>query len=336
MANDIADAFLQTTGRLPMASAQAINDFFTQRRGGNTFNKWFNANAAGDAVLWDHRRIPDRPETAARFAAFWDDAGEVFGQTPNLMQFICLECIFVNEINADLVPIEEKVGRQGHPGLAYAFDAIPGVKRSYNTLSGNLTAFDLFRDPAYRQAHAGKPLASEFPTPADVEQAWKGEAWPQGFATSVDPAQTGFLQEADFYKFRGRGLIQTTGRANYTKLIHFIRSYTGNDPVLQQFARAWTNVDDKTAASTSSNDDWHRLFFSGRLELAKAAVRIHNQGGGGYLAIAVDDPALVNEESNATGSVFNMGLRISGSQKYAATFKNRVAKLCELLAPVVG
>jgi len=42
----------------------------------------------------------------------------------------------------------------------------------------------------------------------------------------------GFIMEADFYKFRGRGVIQTTGRGDYTVLIKYILQNAAALPAL--------------------------------------------------------------------------------------------------------
>jgi hypothetical protein len=332
MADDIAQEFLDRVAATRFADAAAIDAFFANTGAGANFIDWFNANCAGiDA--WADKRIAATPGCAQRFATFWDGAAEVFGAAPGLVQFVSLMSIFVNEVGGDLQPIEEKVGRQGHPGIAYAFDRIEGVKRSYNTLDGNRTAYDLYGDEDYRAAHGHKPLADRFPDPEQIADAWDGEAWPDGFPTATDPAQTGFLLEADFYKFRGRGLIQTTGRANYLKLIDFVKAYAGADPILRAQAAEWGPTPSDTIATTSSNDDWHRLFFSGTLVLARAAIRLHSAGAGNYLNLAATDAARLNATAhNAPGSVYYMGWRISGADGYAALFKRRVAQICETLA----
>src|SRR6185503_6287381 len=104
-----------------------------------------------------------------------------------------------------------------HPGIAYLLDIIQGKKRSYNTLAGNQTALQCLNHPRYISAHGALPMAARFTRTTDAR--WSGESWPSEVPSSRDPAVTGFLLEADFMKFRGRGFIQTTGRANYIALI---------------------------------------------------------------------------------------------------------------------
>jgi hypothetical protein len=330
MAADITEHFLKTSASLPMPSAQAINDFFARGTANGSFIAWFNANAAKRGA-WKNKSVPSTNVAQDHFKIFWDRASEVLSTTPNLLQFISLMSIFINEVGGDLQPIEEMVGNAQHPGIAYAFDAIPGLKHSYNTLKGNMTAFELFQDTDYRQANAKRAMADRFSDPASVAAAWQHEVWPAGFPTSVDPTQTGFLLEADFYKFRGRGLIQTTGRTNYLKLITFIKGYTGDDPVLAKYAKSWAGMNESAVATTSSNDDWKALFFSGTLTLAREAIKLHEQASGGYFKLDVNDPTVINAEDGRQGSVYRIGKRISGSDTYAQTFKNRVAQICALL-----
>ena len=310
MAGEISLDFIENQGNTIVSSSAAIDQFFAARQGGASFIQWFNQNV-GNRDAWLHKRIPASPECAAHFKTFWDGATDVFGNAPNMVQFICLMSIFINEVGGDLVPIQEKVGLQSHPGIAYAFDRIRNLKQSYNTMAGNRTAFDLFRDQTYRAAHGKKALAERFASPSDVDPAWKGEVWPGDFPTSTDPEQTGFLLEADFYKFRGRGLIQTTGRANYLKLIEFVKQYHGTDTVIREFADRWATTEPDTVATTSSNDDWHSLFMSPSLELAREAIKLHNKASGNYLNLAVADPATLTALGSQPGSIFRMGKRIS-------------------------
>lgn len=67
----------------------------------------------------------------------------------------------------------EKVGTAGHPGLAYAFDRIPGKKQSYNHANGNRDARKLFTDNTYVAAHRGKSGATRV-LQNGVDPAWAG------------------------------------------------------------------------------------------------------------------------------------------------------------------
>jgi len=330
MATPVTQNFLNQTANITFADAAAIDAFFATYQAGATFIAWFNAQR--DPALWSNKSISATPECTAAFANFWNNPASLFGAAgPTVMQFLCLMSIMINEVAGDLIPIEEKVnGPAGNPpGIAYAFNAIPGLKRSYNTLAGNRTALDLFNDPIYQTAHAAEAMAGDFAPPAAIDPAWGGEAWPAGVSTSTDPGVTGYLQQADFFKFRGRGLIQTTGRPNYAALINYIQAYTGTDPVIAGYATQRAGTAPDTVATQSTNADWHTLFFSGTLDVAREALALHNQNAGNYLALAVTDPAVLNGQ--APGSIYRMGLKISGAQTYATTFQSRVSQLCAVL-----
>jgi hypothetical protein len=94
------------------------------------------------------------------FHSFWNNIDDMTAGTVTPFQFLCLMSIFANECRADFTPKAERMGRAGFPGLSYLFDAIPSLKkRSYNTLTGNKTAFDCFNSPVYNTAHGSKKLA---------------------------------------------------------------------------------------------------------------------------------------------------------------------------------
>ncbi len=137
----------------------------------------------------------------------------------------------------------EGVSGWGHPGLSYPFDTFviqrPNeaafTKGSYNTGNGNHTAFASFHDPAFLAAFGALQPTSQAVRTSGSE---KGTVWPSSVSTNVD-AGTAFLQESDFYKFRGRGAIQSTGRAAYLPIVNFVRTYTGTDGTITAVNNRW-------------------------------------------------------------------------------------------------
>jgi hypothetical protein len=314
----ITNSQISAINSATFATAEQI-DVWSQRVLGNHFLAWFNANFAGKGP-WQGVTVVDTPANRLGFHAFWNNIDDVTGSTATPFQFLCLMSIFANECRADFAPKSEKLGRAGFPGLSYAFNAIPNLKRSYNTLAGNKRAFDCFNSVAYNQAHGAKPLAKRAMKTSDAR--WSGETYPRpDFPTDVTPNVTGYILEADFMKFRGRGFIQTTGRANYSPLIRFVKSYTGENNTLDFFSLRWRNLSDDAAADSSSNDDWDRLFTQSDLIIPAKAIGIHNQASGNYLALSGDPDQ----------AVFNMGKRISGGVAYANKFRDRVSQLINLL-----
>jgi len=300
-----------------VANAAAIDDFF-QNRKNQHYVKWFNSSIAGKGP-WAQVSLVDTPSNDTGFHEFWDQIPLLFGGADaSIVQFISLMSILSNEVRGNFTPQSERMGRTGHPGMAYLFDAIEGLKRSYNTLPGNKTAFECFNDAGYIAAHGSAALGSLAKT---TDARWSGAAWPAGIDTNPDPAVTGFIIEADFMKFRGRGFIQTTGRANYLPLISFTQSYPAGNATIDAIKAKWAGQTPDQVAFSSTNDDWDRLFQQTDLIIAAEAVRVHNVRSGNYLALSAD-PAVLN--GTGPGSIYNMGLRISGGVAYANLFKQRV------------
>ncbi|MCO6416678.1 hypothetical protein JYK14_10970 [Siccirubricoccus sp. KC 17139] len=316
---DIPPAFVAAAKPHRFASGPALLGFF-QALLGQDFTAWFEAKLARQEE-WQARDIP--AGAAAGFAAAWT---AVLAQRPcSLMEVLAFTAIMINETGGSFQPLTEKMGRQGHPGLAYLFDAIPGVKRAYNQ-APNLTAGQLFRDAAFNAAHGGKALGTRLAGSQDP--AWDGIVYPQAsIPTQPDPAVTGYVMEADFCKFRGRGLIQTTWRSGYRPLVGFVQAYAGPQKLVAEYRNRWAGLAPEAVLTASSTADWDRLFQQSDLVIPCAALLAHARAGG-YLPLAGEATVL---NGTGPGSVFNMGKRISGGDGYATLFKARLARLAMAL-----
>ena len=313
----VAPAIVGFCSAVQLNNCVQVDDFFQDQKAQH-YVEWFNATLA-DQGSWAGVRLVDSPSNDIGFHRFWNRINQIFGGTINLLQFVSLMSILSNEVRGDFTPQSERMGSAGHPGLAYLFDRIEGMKRCYNTLEGNQTALECFNNEDYISVHGGMAGATEFARTSDTR--WSGEAWPEGVSTGPDPAVSGFLIEADFMKFRGRGFIQTTGRANYAPLIDFAQNYSGDNATISFFRSRWSGFASDRVAFESTNADWDTLFQQTDLIVAAEAVRVHNVRSGGYLALSTD-AAVLNGEGK--GSLFFMGLRISGSTAYANKFRDRV------------
>lgn len=320
---ELSESFVASIRNLRFRNSDEINDHFEATHQA-AFPAWFNANR--DAALWKNKRIP--AAGAASFATAWNNAELIFGGPVSLMQFLCLTSIMINETGGTFEPISENFGFRGHPGIAYLFDKIPEIpKISYNQ-APNVTAGVLFNDPDFIAAHGNRVLADRLRNTTD--RRWNGMAYPQGdFPTSGNPNTTGFILEADFFKFRGRGLIQTTWRSAYTKLIKFVQDYEGEQPVINKHRAFWADMTLAKAATVSDNEDWDELFQQTDLVIASHAIALHNAGSARYLDLGTDAATL---NGRRKGSIFNVGLRVSGSPDYGATFRSRVLQLCAAMA----
>jgi hypothetical protein len=154
---------------------------------GQGFTAWFNSAVRGKPGFV--HTLLDGP-----FRAVFDNVGDLRDPALTLAEFIAFFCIFYNETGGTLRPIAELGGAK------YFFEThVPGgkTKKSYNHAPNRL---------AGDQLHELGVLAD----PADIE-LWNGTVWPDSAPAAVKTA----AERCDFFKYRGRGLIQTTWRTTY-------------------------------------------------------------------------------------------------------------------------
>ena len=314
-----------------------INNFFKQFNA-DSYVDWFNKNIAktqywAKGIAGGKGPVPLSKQS--NWEIVWANLPIIFGrQSVNLVEFLCIVSIMINETGGTFAPVSESVGSSGNPGISYAFNSISGIKSSYNTLNTNWTAYKLFNDPIYINVHGTKPMGSILKKTNDSR--WSGNLFPLGFSGKVENETdkfgktNGFIYESDFIKFRGRGYIQTTGRANYKPLISYVINYTGNDSTILSMKKAWSSYNGNldSIASASTNAQWDTLFNGPNFIIANYAVRVHSDIGNNYNVI---DPnqSMVNLQK----SIRNVALKIAGgnAKVYADVFLQRVLAQLNLI-----
>ncbi len=286
------------------------------------FFAWYNSVLSATAAFRHRGRAQNTAAINQHFTQFWDQIPNTFGRPQiSAIEFCALMSVSIQETTGDLTAAPEEMNgpNRPHPGLAYAFDKIAGLKQSYNT-TPNKTAYQLFTDPLFLKQHGGLPgSAVILNNPGGVDRAWSGQTWPASYpTTTVNPAVNGFVMAADFYKFRGRGVIQTTWRSDYKLLIGYILSgAAAGNSVLAALAQKWTGVVPGLAgdeqieaiATISTEADWTSAFGE-PLTLA-AGVSIDNNAKGGYLSLSHDAGVLLADK-RTKGSCLYMAAKING------------------------
>jgi len=249
----------------------------------------------------------------------------------NIYQFLAMVSIMINETGGQFRSITE------FGDAEYMYNYKSGVKGSYNcsnttskygTSLGNISAFELFHNPVFLNV----PARLSMYKPKNMgDEKWKGYTYPSNeprgkYVGSDGYSELGLIGECDFYKFRGRGLIQLTGRENYKNFIGFI---------IQNKTEIKTSIGQK---SLKIIDNW------GLDDLETIATKITNI----ELDILFADPSInvlvfrthgsnkilrnlytVNDSNSFLDLLYAYGKRIGGNDKYAKLFTNRVFEILE-------
>ena len=309
--------------RVRFSSGRDIDAFFRAKTGLD-FVEWFSRNVGGRGAWLNRQGGPvTMPATAAvkqRFIRFWDGIPLIFNTLQiNFAQFAALQSVIINETGGQMLPLAERVGTSGHPGIAYAFDRIDGLKSSYNR-HPNKTALALFNDPEFIQAHGQKPLGRQLARTTDAR--WGGDAYPTDAApTSTDPAVAGVVHEADFYKFRGRGYIQITWRNAYQWLIPSVQNYLGSDPIILHYRAQWQGLSLDSVATRSGNEHWDELFLHSP-EFPLSALRVFF----GHKSDSINKVVV-----NDWASVRRVACDVMCTDRYKNLFEQRVRQIFNAL-----
>lgn len=290
-----------------------------------TFPQFFNDKIRGNAYFRRNNALM----IETRFNQFWsnENINLIYGVNGiNLVEFCAMNNIIWKEVGPEYKPISENINsttNTPNPGVAYLYNRIDNIKSSYNVNDslGNKTCYELFNNNDYINAHNNKLFSDNLSNTNDTR--WQSENFPLGFSESpltqeVTLTTNNFINEADFAKFRGRGFIQITGRANYKRLINFIvNEYNGDDNTINTIKNKWINsVPSKNLdriATISTNTQWDKLFLNTSSKIAVYGIKIHAENAGNYHLIRPLSDLSTNQIRDG---VENMGYRINGSHRY--------------------
>ena len=304
------------------------------------FFAWYNKTLSGTAAFSHRGRARDNTEIRGHFTSFWDHLADTFGIKPiTFVEFCALMSVNIEETTGDLTSAPEEVNgmHHPHPGLAYAFDKISGLKQSYNdsTDGSNKSALELFEDDDFVAAHKMLPGAPRvLNRPGGIDPAWGGNTWPEGFDATPDESVNGFVMQADFFKFRGRGVIQTTWRSDYREVLKFILSADlSSQPDLLAVQQRWEAASGSRSGTKeleyiltiSRTDEWDKLFLN-PLILAQG-VHIDSMQKGNYLKLRHDVDGLSAGRS-VNGSLLHMASRINGGDYPARVVPMMKTMMC--------
>ena len=343
---DLNYKFLQLLKNKKITKADDINPIikeFTKSKY-NDFTTWFNAELAGNKKPLCSAKI-----NAANFKKVWDFLIPIvwpdYGTSGcNFLEFVALHCIIYEETGGTYESKHEgmnSLSNAEHPGISYAFDAyaLPATngkdartKSSYNK-APNKTAGELFNDPKYIDAFKGLKFGTDPKVVKSNDAAWKGTTFPKSLFTNVQDAATTsstFISEADFYKFAGRGFIQSTWRSQYEKFVEFILTYIGSDSIVRKYQGNWKaspyNGNKEVILTKSSNADWDDLFTSGAIQ--GFAIYTHAKSSKYQYMAPLDKP-----KEELIRAIEKEAKKVNAGDDYQKVHRTRVYTILDTLYP---
>ncbi len=295
-----------------------INTFFQQTTG-QDFVDFFRSKVGGKNPYWRRRNIPSGITYKRNFKNVFDQIPVLYGESSiNLFQFLGLVSAIINETGGKFKSIRESNWVSLLARLKYAYGTNRGKKKSYNDSRSAKSIHELIHDPDFVRAHKTPGVRLDYLKRFN----WRGSTFPN---VRLNDAEVDFLCQCDVYKFSGLGLIQTTWRPAYKRIINYVLNYRGTNPKINNVKMNWRNFGDADKiADLSKYQEWEYLFQDP--EVASKAVYLHNQRTR-YLSFSIAGLSYQRMLDKAG----NIGYRIGGSRRSRDKIRNRVDQIIQAI-----
>lgn len=285
----ISDDFLSLIKDIKFKDTSDVDEFFKTNTIYGSFLEFFNATQINNGYFGSFREVAHINAIASPLNAnnllIMDTITTIWGNGgANFFELFSVWCTSLSESRG--IPIAEGMSKEGsqHPLMAYAYDKIPNLKHSYNTLDGNKKVSDSLVDPHFQQAFKNYKINKELLGNKTVSSAWAGEQMPKDKKDYYVPHEQNILTHADFYKFRGRGYIQHTGRPVYRQIIKEIIDLPTTNMIIADVRGRWVKTvgkDTEKIATISTNKEWDDLFLRTNGIVASVALKKYYSSIGG-------------------------------------------------------